>query len=240
MSIAEKLQIIAENERKVYKKGLVNGESYGYSLGYDEGQNVGYGAGFEQGEQQGKQAEWNEFWDAIQNYGNLRDYYYVFAYINLGDDNFNPKYPIICEGSVSANGMFYGSGGRTITDTKVPIELRTTGNATFYSCSNLVTVRKLIVYETTTFDRNFLSGTSSLKNITIEGTIGNDLIISSSKVLTKASIESVINALSTTTTGKTLTLNKTAVQSAFGTNYDSSTEWTTLKNSKPNWTITLS
>ena len=58
--------------------------------------------------------------------------------------------------------------------------------------------------------------------------------------LTKESIISVINALSAEATGKTLTLKKTAVQAAFGTDYDSSTEWTTLKNSKSNWTIALS
>lgn len=58
--------------------------------------------------------------------------------------------------------------------------------------------------------------------------------------LTKESIISVINALSAEVTGKTLTLKKTAVQAAFGTDYDSSTEWTTLKNSKSNWTIALS
>lgn len=58
--------------------------------------------------------------------------------------------------------------------------------------------------------------------------------------LTEESIVSVINALSTEITGKTLSLKKTAVQAAFGTDYDSSTDWTTLKNSRSNWTITLS
>ena len=57
---------------------------------------------------------------------------------------------------------------------------------------------------------------------------------------TLAQTTSIINALSTETTGTILSLNKSAVQKAFGTtNLDSSTEWTTLKNLKSNWTITL-
>ena len=92
----------------------------------------------------------------------------------------------------------------------------------------------------TNFGNAFLAQTS-LKNITFTD---NSVIAASIKFaqspLNKQSIISVINALSSTASGQTLTLKKTAVQSAFGTNYDSSTEWTTLKNSKSNWTISLS
>lgn len=188
----------------------------------------------------GKQAEQDRFWNSFQQNGNRRNYYYAFAYAGFRDDTFNPKYPIICDGDFGATSLFNGSEGKEITDTKVPIEIIIHGNATFYGCNKLKTIRKLIVHETTTFTTNFIAGTNGLENIIIEGTIGNDFIINTSKVLTKASIISVINALSLNTTGTTLTLNKTAVQNAFGTDYDSSTEWVTLKNSKSNWTITLS
>lgn len=52
--------------------------------------------------------------------------------------------------------------------------------------------------------------------------------------LTKASITSIINALSSSTSGKTLTLSKTAKEAAFTTD-----EWTSLVATKSNWTISL-
>ena len=86
---------------------------------------------------------------------------------------------------------------------------------------------------------NMFNNATKIENITIEGIIGNDFSIISNQLI-KESIVSIVSALSTSTIGKTLTLSKTAIQTAFGEDYDSSTEWVTLKNSKSNWTITLS
>jgi hypothetical protein len=52
--------------------------------------------------------------------------------------------------------------------------------------------------------------------------------------LSKASIESIINALSSTTSGLTVTISKTAKEAVFTTE-----EWATLIATKPNWTISL-
>ena len=52
--------------------------------------------------------------------------------------------------------------------------------------------------------------------------------------LNKASFESVINALSSTTTGKTITFQKAAKETAF-----TQDEWDALIATKPNWTISL-
>ena len=125
--------------------------------------------------------------------------------------------------------------------TRIPaIDLRkaTTSSYAFHSCSKLVTIDKLIVSESTPFSNSF-NYCSSLVDLTIEGTIGkNGLDLKSSTKLSKISIESVINALSTTTSGLSIILSRTAVISAFGdTNSD---EWVTLIATKPNWTITLS
>lgn len=66
---------------------------------------------------------------------------------------------------------------------------------TFQSCSNLVTIDKLIINENSTFVKPFIQA-SKLENITIEGTIGqNGLSFVSSKSLTHDSAMSVINAL---------------------------------------------
>ncbi len=52
--------------------------------------------------------------------------------------------------------------------------------------------------------------------------------------LSKASITSVVNALSPTVTGKTVTFNKTAKESAF-----TADEWAALIATKSNWTFSL-
>lgn len=52
--------------------------------------------------------------------------------------------------------------------------------------------------------------------------------------LTKASIESIINALSTSTSGLSITLSQTAKNNAFTTS-----EWDSLVATKKNWTISL-
>lgn len=58
-----------------------------------------------------------------------------------------------------------------------------------------------------------------------------------SESLSRASIESIINALSDSVTGKTLTLSKHAIPKAFGS--ADSEAWQQLIASKPNWTISL-
>lgn len=222
MTPAEKLQEVYENSERVKE---LNSELESILYGTDTG-----GKSF-----------YDKFWDTYQNYGNRNYYYYAFTYGYWNDETFNPKYPIICSSSASANMML---SGVTITDTKVPIEIITAGNSTFKDCKTLKTIRKLIVYETTTFDNNIFYGCSSLENIIIEGVIGNDLRISYSP-LNRESIESVINALSPTATGKTLTLKKAAVNNAFKvdvddpTTYPEDSDWYKLRNSKSNWTISF-
>ena len=123
MSIAEKLQTIAENEQRVYdagaSKGYNNGKADGITEGYDqghtEGYNEGYGKGsydgraegFQQGEAQGraegieegKQAEYDRFWDGYQGNGNATYYNHRFAGQGWNRETFRPKYNIVVVGS---------------------------------------------------------------------------------------------------------------------------------------------
>lgn len=83
-----------------------------------------------------------------------------------------------------------------------------------------------------------------LVNLTIEGAIGKNGFDFHWSPLSKASITSIINALSDTTTGLTVTVRLSAVKTAFETSEgaaDGSTseEWTALIATKPNWTINL-
>lgn len=241
MSIAEKLQTIAENEQRVYDAG--------------------------------KQAEYDEFWDAYQDYGNRGEYAYAFGGIGwTKTDMFPPKYPIKlndlivgnigifrdfnkrattrydmtticatmdCSKAVRLNGMFADACVENITidmsNCQIAIEM--------FSCANgggNIDKIYLKVTEKLTNATGMFSYCNNLETISFaeNSVIAVNLDFTHSP-LSEGSIRNVINTLSSTATSKTLTLKKTAVQNAFGSDYDSSTEWTTLKNSKSNWTISL-
>lgn len=231
MSIAEQFIRAKNDYDEVYAKGIEVGKAQGGNT--EEAYN--------QGVVDGRQAQYDKFWDSCQNKGEPSCYKFAFAYNIFNDAIYNPKYPIITSGTESINSQDIFAYS-PITDTKVTIDVkRSTGMArAFNQAKQLVTIHKLIVTEKVAFTNTF-DGCESLKNIVIEGIIGNNFNIGASPLLTLESITSIINALSQSTTNKTLTLSKTAVQNAFETtDLDNSTEWTTLKNSRSNWTITLS
>lgn len=104
----------------------------------------------------------------------------------------------------------------------------------FGYASSLTTIKKLILKEngSQSFAETF-SNCSSLKNIIIEGVIGRNINFSVCP-LTKESILSVVEHLSDSETGRTVTFKKTAKESAFTMD-----EWATLIATKPNWTFSL-
>lgn len=117
----------------------------------------------------------------------------------------------------------------------------------FAGCPKLVEIEKLILPTDRLFDAidNCFNNDVALQSITIEGTImQNGFDWKWSTKLNKPSITSIVNALSTTTSGLTVTLSKTAVGNAFATSAgaadgSTSAEWTALKNTRTNWTIAL-
>lgn len=130
----------------------------------------------------------------------------------------------------SANMYAYSS----VTDTVAPIDLSRATNNTgsiFANANKMVTIRKIIVSETT--PTIGFTNCSKLQNITFEGVIGANANFQWCP-LSRASIENIVSVLSTTVTGKTLTLKQSAVEAAFTTE-----EWETLAATKPNWTIAL-
>ena len=216
MSIADKLITIAENEQKVYHAG--------------------------------KQAEYNKFWDIFQENGLRNNYQSVFdgAVSKCWTDaNYNPKYPITI-GIISGGNLMYRNC--LITDTKVPIiyadGLTGTISTVFSNAGYLKTIPELHVVEGLTYTVAF-QNLKALEDLTVTGVIGGDgFNVQWSTLLSKASITSIINALSSTTTGLTVTLSLAAVNTAFETstganNGSASTAWTTLIATKTNWTISL-
>ena len=107
--------------------------------------------------------------------------------------------------------------------------------STFAYCLNLKKVAMIRVDVDTQFSNDTFVKCTELEEITFKGEIGSNINFQWSTKLTRASIESIINHLSDTATGKTLTLSKTAVNAAFGDEWDSY-----VTAHKPSgWNITL-
>lgn len=112
----------------------------------------------------------------------------------------------------------------------------TMANHMFSECTALHTIRKLVFPNKSSFNiNNMFNNCSALVNLTIGGTIAvTGIDLHWSTLLSRESITSVINALSDTTTGMTITLSQIAVETAF-----TDAEWSALEATKSNWTITL-
>lgn len=219
----------------------------------------------------GRQAQYDSFWDTYQHNGSRTNYDRDFNGTGWTTQTFRPKYdikptgalqsifrgsniqgdlPAICgeqgitidfSGATSGTEWFFQSKFTHIGT----VDTRGVANLyRFFSMANsLVTVDNIILKEDgTQTTADFLYSCRALENLTITGTIGYSIDVHNSTKLTRTSIESIVNALSDTATGQTLTLSETAVNTAFGdeNNYGMDTaQWGQLCDSKPNWTITL-
>lgn len=105
--------------------------------------------------------------------------------------------------------------------------------------SGVKKIDKFISAEITTFTNTFQQATY-LSDITMDGVVAKSINFGTCP-LTKASIESVVNVLSDSVSGQTVTFKKTAVNTAFGINVDDASTFTdefkALRNSKANWTF---
>lgn len=222
----------------------------------------------------GKKSEYDAFWDAYQGKGSRDyNYDFAFAGIGWKNSTFKPKYnmrPLRCQ-NFFAQTAIAGDVEQLLADAGVVLDTSQSTlftnfavyatNATrfptidmssfsgsvnlFQGCQKLVGIRKIVVNENVKFDSGgCFNICRALTDLVIEGTIGQTGTNLSWSPLDKASIISVINALSSTTTGLTVTLRLAAVNTAFETSAgaaDGSTsdEWTALIATKPNWTINL-
>lgn len=231
-----KLGTVIDNVSKVYASG--------YDTGYGMGIASGMADGIELGIEQGKQAEYDAFWDTYQSNGNRHNYreFFVRAGWKSGT-TYNPKYPMECTANSYANNMFYYSG---ISDTLVPITISGSQSAVFSYASSLVKIFLLNVSGVTGTMADWFTGCTNLEEINIEGEIPVSAKFADSKKLTAQSMVSIVEHLSASASGKTLTVSQTAVNNAVfpvksqknpEIKYDS---WDALVAIKPSgWTITV-
>ena len=215
----------------------------------------------------GYRGYYDEFWDAYQDNGNRGNYEFAFSGKGWTDSAFKPKYDITLNTTYSGTHTFHNSEitdlcslldkqGVTINTsgsksfgqfaqnskiTKFPtIDFRKASDSTNYAfaSTSLKSIEKLMVSDLTIWGAQTFSNATNLENVIFEGEIAKSgLNLQWSNKLSKASITSIINCLSTTTSGLTVTLSKTAVESAFGST--TSAEWTSLIGTRSNWTISL-
>ena len=248
-----------------YENGYDEGEETGFTDGYNIGENDGYILG--------EQAEYDRFWDAYQMNGRRGSYQYGFCLfddetfkpkydINLaagytGTSMFwgcgvtNIAAALEQQGVVldTTNCGYMSGMFQNARSVRIPI-LNCThahdydssyGLQNVFNGAKAETIDKLIVTERLKYSNTFVNCTN-LKNIVFEGIIGNNIAFGQSP-LSEESIRSVVNALSETVTGKTLTLKKSAVNEAFGIDVDdestfpAGTEYYILRHSKDNWTF---
>lgn len=171
----------------------------------------------------GVKSEYDRFWDAYQQNGERRNYFYAFAGIGWTDENFYPKYDIV---NVGAN--YYWFQYSKITNLKkrleecgVVLDTSQTGYALGWFSDSEITdvptlslqgsntcvaltrasklryVEKLITEPNGTckFPNKAFENCISLEHIIFEGVIGQNIDLHWSTKLTHESLMSIINAL---------------------------------------------
>ena len=212
------------------------------------------------------------FWDAFQKNGTRTDYKNAFGGEGWTEEFFKPRYSMQpkdaymmlrynpCQIDLAAmleeqgitldfsrctdftQAFFYSSF------TRLPV-IDFTGTRNGYNiecfsyCHELKTIDLLIIREDNTINNSAFVYNESLENIRFQGVIGDSLNLGWSEKLTRESIENIFAHLSTTATGKTLTLSRAAVDQAFmdeeGLAGSALDAWVLLAESRPNWTIDL-
>ena len=272
--IAEKLVEVANNVQKVFAAGKQQGHDEGYDSGYDAGLEAGKElGGYNEGYDEGYSKSESDFWDVVQQNGSRTDY--SWAFFAWGCEYLRPKHKVIPQG-LGVNDICYNMASLkkieaayfdfsqasgvnysySFCSCHVLEEIEDVGfmpaakyNYTFAWNPMLKTIAKITADENTLFEHSF-DGCKSLENITFAGVIGQNVNFNYCTKLTQASIESIVNHLSDSATGKTLTLSKAAVDEEFafffavgntseeipGTHPDNP-YWWPLRNTKSNWEI---
>lgn len=240
MSISDKLITIAENEQKVYNAGKKSQYDVFWDNFQDKGNRTEYFGAF-----------------MTRDYNN-KNYNYWNA------ETFKPKYSMCPVGNATYmfSNIDVGDFKQLLNDLGIVLDtskvthykeaflgtkIKNIGTLDLSKCfhlhhlfqdSDIENVDKIILRNDgdVVLYQSFLNA-SELENITFEGCIGNsDIDFQWSPKLTKKSIVSVINALSSTK-GFVATFSKVAIVNAFGNVKNE--EWLSLLETKQNWVITL-
>lgn len=237
MTTAEKLQLIAENEQKVFDAG--------------------------------KEAEHAAFWDAYQQNGQRTDYATAFSSSCWTPALFHPTHPLTVgngymlfrnnqkvNAAMLAQGEWdfsacwslqYGFVGCFQLEEVADLGATVTLESCFADCTHLKSVQRLHLPPAENgIVTNLFWNCPQLTEVSVVGTLrAGNLGLQKSPLLSRASIEGLVAALSDEVTGQTLTLSQTAVNTAFETASGAadgaqSEDWAALIATKSNWSFSLS
>ena len=196
MTIAQKLTKIAENQEKFYDSG--------YQAGYEAGKEAGHSAGYADGVD-------THMGDYIRRCNAQKSFLYAFAGPGWRDTaggdwiaTYVPRKDMVFDGQTNSSNMYAYSN---VADTVAAIDLSGAVNnvsATFANATKLVTIRKLIVSETT--PTIGFAGCGKLENLTVEGTFGRAVNLAACGALRSESVQNVVDHLKDLTGEATLKL----------------------------------
>ena len=245
-----------------FEEGFNNGCEVGYGDGYEEGHRVGKNEGTTEGKQAEYDRFWDAYQQngtrtdyrfAFAGFGwtaeFLRPKYPIrptgaagMLFHSIQDPNLKDLRAHIdacgievdLSKALNIEQLFNGS----VVETYGVIDARGATNLNYilYAAKSMRSVSKIIIKDdgsqsVVSFAQNCLA----LEDITIEGVFGQTgLSFQWSTKLSKASITSIVNALSAAAGGLSVTFSRTAVNNAFTTD-----EWSALAGTRSNWTINL-
>ena len=239
MSIADKLITIAENEQKVYESGKATERSAFWDVFQDYGNRTDYNYAFTYWMSEYIHPKYKVIPTA--NAALRQIFQYCKTLKKLEKDYFDfSKTPQNLNQTGATYGYYFTFNSCLSLEEIEDIGLipQNAYTQTFAYDGSLHTIAKLGVAETTTFDRTFGS-CKELQNITIDGTIGQSgFDIHWSKNLTAKSLKSIVDALSTTTSGLSITFPTTAEANYNANPPEGAPQtWAELVATRSNWTF---
>lgn len=221
--------------------------------------------------EKGKKDEHDKFWDGITNNNTRTNYESAFKYWGIeyirppyviqpqgrlvdmfrysyGLKKIEAKYfdfsKIIFSETADTSGLYYtfawSDSLEEIEDLGIPPCYL---YASFRECTSLKKIHLIRLNENCLITTTVFQNCAELEYLRIEGTIGkNNFNVRWCTKLSSASIVSIIEALSETTSGLSVTLSQTAVDNMvfpITGNKGTYNSWTELEQSKTNWTISL-
>ena len=177
----------------------------------------------------GKKAQYDEFWDSIQEKGeSYVSYQYSFGGGRWNNTTFQPKYDL------KGKSFFRCFAESAITTIEKTIDLtRVTGSTSMQNMFNnaiIVTINNFVVGENTTFHNTAFNGCTELVTLNMTGTIAkNNLDLSTCTKLSATSVLSILNACNKENAGVTITLpskcidKKTVTETYIANNTDLAT-----------------
>lgn len=236
-TIAENLKTIAENVPNVHKSG----KDAEWNAFWDNFQNNGarrsYNFGFINSDACWNKNNFKPKYDIIM-VGNASNAFYTWQGLPESVDigAILKAQGITIDTSQATNVQNLFAYGTSIVGSLPTFDFTSAATTTgAFRSVKVHTIDKLIINETTNFGTMFRDCTE-LENIVIEGTIANGALdLRQSTKLSADSLKSVINALSASASGLTVTLPTTA-EANYNAKYGAGA-WATLIASKSNWSI---